>query len=146
MERAWFDSFEGGAAEGFLSFSDSGFEDLLTTFLEATGHEEGVLLLGELFVAGEPGVFQGELLEKVFLVDLLSPPFCFVVGGRVHYLKGPLYPPHGVVEAVVAGVVGDFFNKAVLDGLEDGVKEVVLDIGGVGEELVRVSSVPDATA
>lgn len=100
-------------AEKFLSFSISGFENLLTILLEATIHIAYVLFLSEIFVAGEPCVFKGKFLEKVFLVYFLTPPSGFVVGGPVHYLEGSLFPPHGVVEAVVARIIRDFFNKAI---------------------------------
>jgi hypothetical protein len=40
------------------------------------------------------------------------------------------------VEAVVARIIRDFFNKAIFYWLEDGIKEVVLDVGVITEKRV----------
>jgi uncharacterized membrane protein len=40
------------------------------------------------------------------------------------------------VKAVIARVIGYFFNKPIFDRLKDGVKEVVFDISGIAEKLI----------
>jgi hypothetical protein len=92
--------------------------------------------LGEVLVAGDPSVFKGKLLEKVFLVNLFTPAARFIVCGPVHYLEPSLYSPYSVVKAVIARVIGYFFNKPIFDRLKDGVKEVVFDISGIAEKLI----------
>lgn len=67
--------------------------------------------------------------RKSLSLTFLPPLSGFLAGRPVNYLGGSPYTPNSIRKAAVPGVVREILDEPFFDGLKDGIKEIVLNIG-----------------